>query len=253
MAYLVDTRVVVSGRSVEVYKYHRPFYRDYKVPKFNNIQYFEQLDLEDVLEKKELYKKQAHNRAKTCIRRIVNSNPHWTKFFTLTFAENRTDRVSANYDFNLFIRRLKYRYPSFSYLAVPERQKRGAIHYHLICNMPFVNFDELREIWGFGRLEVKDIRSVKKTGAYIAKYLTKDTSDFFSKRYFCSADVYRSVELIGWYAEKFILKFCLLITPIFQKQFYSEQKGLVDYTEYSLDNSPFPTGRYDRSVLAGSP
>lgn len=38
-----------------------------------------------------------------------------------------------------------------------EFQKRGAIHYHLLCNLPFVSSKELAEIWTHGFIKIKKI------------------------------------------------------------------------------------------------
>jgi hypothetical protein len=86
------------------------------------------------------------HRTRTEIRRLINSNPQLNKFMTLTFAENITDLKQANYEFNKFVLRLSYKYPKFEYLAVPEFQQRGAVHYHVICNLPFVHYNEILKL-----------------------------------------------------------------------------------------------------------
>lgn len=129
-------------------------------------------------------------------------------FQTLTFKENLTDPKEAQRRFNsLATNVLKPRYGE--YIAIRERQKRGAIHYHLL--VPVFNdirtgFDwsdldtaktlprgkrypsaspALRAEWrfwrqtapsyGFGRTELLPVRSSREAiSAYIGKYLGKD-------------------------------------------------------------------------------
>ncbi len=248
MAYCFNEKIIVSGKSVEISKSRQPSWRGYQVSRAKSEP--QQLDAFEEQKRQELNKRLSYNRARTTIKRLVNANTEWTKFFTLTFAQNITDKKQANYLFNQFIKRLKYAIPDFSYLAVPERQKRGAIHYHLICNLPYVDFDWLRDLWGWGRLEVNDIRSVRKIGAYISKYLTKGASEFCKKSFFCSRNIKKPIELIGFRADTFKKKFLVGVELIFQKQFYSEWTGIVDYSEYLLGFSPFPSGVFDRSVLS---
>jgi len=59
----------------------------------------------------------------------------WHSFITLTFAENVTDVSFANREFNKWVSMIKRDFPDFVYLCVPEFQKRGAVHYHLISSL----------------------------------------------------------------------------------------------------------------------
>ena len=59
-------------------------------------------------------------------------------FITLTFKENVSDVKEANKAFNIYITQVR-RYCNehgreFYYIAVPEFQKRGAVHYHMLCS-----------------------------------------------------------------------------------------------------------------------
>lgn len=74
----------------------------------------------------------------------------WKSFWTFTFAENLTDIDQANKHFDIwkkqFIRTARKFYGKefeFKYLGVPEFQKRGAVHYHLITNVDPKLFPEL--------------------------------------------------------------------------------------------------------------
>ena len=256
MAFPYSTKVVVSGKHVEVYKYKKNVWRDFekKENKNNNTPQKEPKQL-DIFERIKIQQqKQAYsvNRTRTEIRRLINSNPQLTKFMTLTFAENITDLKQANYLFNQFIKRMNYKYPNFRYLAIPEFQKRGAVHYHLLCDMPFIHFREITEIWGHGNIDIKTLNNVDNIGAYVCKYLSKDMFDertFGKKKYFRSQTLTDPIEILGWLATKFIERFLSLLTPTFEKTFESEWVGEVEYKAYRLDNLVFKNGVLNRSLL----
>jgi hypothetical protein len=171
---------------------------------------------------------------------------------TLTFAKNITDLKTANYIFNQFIKRITYKYPDFKYLAIPEFQQRGAVHYHLLCEMPFIHFREITEIWGQGNIDIKTLNDVDNIGAYVCKYLSKDMFDertFGKKKFFRSQTLLNPVEILGYWAIKFIEKFCSVLTPVFEKVFKSKWVGEIEYFAYRLDFIPFIKGKYERGVL----
>lgn len=126
--------------------------------------------------------KSSLGRAKKQIRRLVNSNPGMDKFLTLTFAENILDLKHANYEFKKFKQKLERRVgKKLKYLCVPEFQAKrgkkngdgGAVHYHLMLDMPFIPWEELSALWGHGRIKIEKIRDKNKAGSYIAKYISK--------------------------------------------------------------------------------
>jgi hypothetical protein len=125
------------------------------------------------------------------------------KFLTLTFSKNVQDLKIANHIFKNFILRFN-RYLGFQlkYVCVPEFQKSGRVHYHLILfNLPRfepISYEifkkDLRErLWG-GRIEFK----VCDEGAivYLTKYMAKDYALFRHKgfkRYFSSSGLYKPI------------------------------------------------------------
>lgn len=110
-------------------------------------------------------------RARKMIRWLVNTNinlnnDYSPKFLTLTFKENISSLKSANYEFKKFRHRLEYKFHiKINYLCVPEFQKRGSIHYHVILfNLPFIDADELSSIWGNGFIKINRIDKVSNVG-----------------------------------------------------------------------------------------
>jgi len=255
MSYTYKTKVMVSGKQVESYSYKKPVWRDFSRKKFENVNTHkepEQTNIFKRITKQKEKKKSSLNRTRTEIRRLTNSNPQLNKFLTLTFSDNITDLKQANYIFNKFILRITYKYSNFEYLTVPEFQKRGAVHYHLLCKLPFVHYKELTDIWGQGNIDIKKIQSITNLGAYVCKYLSKDMFDertFGKKKFFRSQTLKKPIEILGWSAEKFIEKYLKNSTPTFEKTFNSEYMGEVDYKAFSLDHSPFDKDVYDKKLI----
>ena len=119
------------------------------------------------------------------IRQLVCANfDKGSKFITLTFRDGLDfdirDVKSCNRYMKNFVLRVLRRYPEFQYLWVIEFQDkngRGAIHYHMICNLPYIKKKELAELWGAGFIKIERIDKVDNVGAYIIKYMCKDTED----------------------------------------------------------------------------
>ncbi len=123
-------------------------------------------------------------RSKQKLIRLINSNSDFKTFLTLTFEENLTDLSVANKFFDRFIKRLRYFYPSLKYVAVPEFQKRGAVHYHLLTNIVNIPQVELSDIWNNGFVFVNSIRKIDNIALYVSKYLTKEVCSVVNKRAF---------------------------------------------------------------------
>lgn len=251
MAISYRLKVVVSGKQVEVYEYEKDVWRDFSNKKSTKQtpppKEATQLDLFTYQERRKQKQAFSLNRTKTEIRRLINTNSQLNKFMTLTFADNITDLDEANYLFNQFIKRMRYRFPSFEYLAVPEFQKRGAVHYHLACALPYVEGSELETIWSHGMIQINRIDNMETVGVYMTKYLTKELFDerfFGKKKFFRSQSLARPVELIGYWATRIIHRFLSACAPIFERTFLSEHVGSVLYRAYRLDSPIFSRDGY---------
>lgn len=233
-------RLVVSGDFLELYKYDTIQSRDYKKRKIPYPREPEQLIFDFEKENKQKEKTMfSINRTRTLIRRIINSNKDFTKFITLTFKENITDIQQANRIFSKFIMRLKYKFPELKYLAVIEFQKRGAIHYHMVCNLDFLPNKELSEFWSYGFVKINEIAHVTNLGAYVCKYLQKDVFDsrmFGQKKYFCSRNCIKPFEI---YDAKMILDSLKMYgieidNPVYKSKFDNIYTGKVEYNQYKI-------------------
>lgn len=76
------------------------------------------------------------DRSKFQLQRLIKANEKEFKtFITLTFSDNVKDIKKANEKFNSWRTKIKSIYNDFRYVCVPEFQKRGAVHYHLLTNL----------------------------------------------------------------------------------------------------------------------
>lgn len=199
--------------------------------------------------------------AKKKIIRLINSNPDMNKFLTLTYSDNVIDIDKCNLDFKNFIRRVNYsifhsKKCLLKYLAVIEFQERGAIHYHVICNLPFVEHDKLSSLWKHGFISINRIKNSKNddisvdcdnVGAYVCKYMTKDNDDSRLKRrksYLVSRNLDKPIETIINYDEvDYIEKQYNLPEPVnayfsdasdYSYSYSSEYTGAVIVNQYNL-------------------
>lgn len=143
-------------------------------------------------------------RSKLECQRIAKSNMQdWETFITLTFEENIIDIENANKRFRYFIDKIRRIKKDFKYLCIPEFQKRGAVHYHLLSN---IKYDDVAlmytqedntkykhiKYWNDGFTSVEPLKGdAKKVVGYISKYMTKDIDNrlFGHRRYFYSNNI----------------------------------------------------------------
>ena len=146
-------------------------------------------------------------RARTQVRRLTEANVRqWGNykpiFSTLTQKENIESLITSNRRFSLFVKRLSYAVGhDLKYVAVPEFQKRGSVHYHIIFfNLPYIDVHKFEKVWGFGMTNIQVIKKIDRTGHYLAKYFTKAVKDprlFQKKAYFSSRGLLRPVDIYG--------------------------------------------------------
>lgn len=250
-------KVIVSGNVIEVYEFE-------KQPKGKGQELliddgYDALDLTstklnllDEVDRTDERRRQTTRDARNLTRRLALMNfTNGDKFITLTYKKNMKDLNQADEDFKNFIKRLKYHFdvPELAYIAVRERQKRGAIHYHLICdwNREFSSHDEIKhyervlgeKVWGHGFVDIKEIDHVDNVGAYIIKYMTKDLSlELYKgkKLYLCSQGLERPLEYRGDEANVLYGAYDLgQRKEVFTNSYESEYLGKIVYTEYNLN------------------
>jgi hypothetical protein len=184
------------------------------------------------------------------IRQLVCMNfDSKSKFVTLTFDDKRafdiTDVKACNEYFKKFVMRVKYRYPGFKYVAVIEFQDkndRGAVHYHVICNLPYLKKSELQEIWGAGFVKINAIDKVDNVGAYVIKYMTADMDDqrlCGLQAYLHSRGLTEPIEITTWRSDPELWRQAHASlqneTPSYSAKYESESAGLIEYEQYNFN------------------
>lgn len=226
-------KLVVSGDIAELYVYEEPVFRGLSSRAGKRSKCTDK-------QQKMLHRQQSAWRARRIVRRLVNANAdELQKFVTLTFAENVTSVEQANACFEAFIKRLKRRYPGVKYIVVVEFQKRGAVHYHMLCSLPFVSKDELAQLWGYGFVKINRIDSIDNLGAYVCKYMTKDNIDerlSGRKCFWRSRNLREPVELLE---DKKIEQALLELAPykVYETTFESEHQGRITYVQFNKRRS----------------
>lgn len=148
-------------------------------------------------------------RSKLQCQRLAKCNAkEWKTFITLTIADNITDIDIANKKLNCFTHKVKRVFKDFKYICIPEFQKRGAVHYHMLTNIDISNKDLIYsqennkrykhiKYWidGYDKVDVLD-DDIKKVIGYISKYMTKDIDDrlFNKRRYHYSNNLKKPIE-----------------------------------------------------------
>lgn len=148
------------------------------------------------------------NRSKLQCQRLAKCNcDEWKTFITLTIAENITNIDIANKKLKYFLDKVRRKYKELKYIGIPEFQKRGAVHYHLLTNISINNTDLIYtqednkkfkhiKYWNEGFTKVDTLeKDIKKIIGYISKYMTKDIDNrlFNRHRYFNSRNLKKPI------------------------------------------------------------
>lgn len=185
-----DIKVIQCGDYYQVY-----YFKDKKIIKDKNIEKDKDISRVDT---KYLHKKENSDiqdkiidfkniqRSKIQLQRLVKANEEEFKtFLTLTFADNIIDIETANNKLNTWLTKIRSIKKDFKYVCVPEFQKRGAVHYHLLTNLDIKQDNNIilqqlgkktmydLKYWSYGYTSVFSMKDINVVG-YISKYLTKD-------------------------------------------------------------------------------
>lgn len=210
---LYDVKIVDCNNYIQVYFYENKKIRTKKDEdlelKIKNNELIKEKNIVEVKENslKEIDVKNI-TRSKLKCQRLAKANMEvWETFITLTFAN--TDKFDI-YNINDCNKRLKYFLDKvrrvkkdLKYICIPEFQKRGAVHYHLLTNISindekliYSQIDNLNykhiKYWNDGFDSVEVLKGdPKKVVGYISKYMTKDIDNrlFNKHRYFASKNI----------------------------------------------------------------
>lgn len=235
--YEVSEKLIISGLYVEHYSYERSYWVGW--PKERT--YSSKLE---VSHDQEQIRSDNVHRTKVKIRRLVNSNQDLVKFMTLTFDSEVVSLEVANRLFNQFIKRLTRLTLDFKYLAVPEFQKKGRVHYHVLCNLPFIQASQLERVWSHGFVFIRKVNNVNNLGSYISKYLGKanfDTRLFRKRKFFYSFNLLRPLVVDKLKEVQEILSNLPINIEAFCKKVFSlpiltKFLGVIQYNCYKLSD-----------------
>jgi len=224
-------KILEMGKILKVYEYEKPVMYGYQKNAGRKVSEVE-------VTKKETRVKVLHRIRNDIINLSISNFDNKSKFITLTFEKNVKNLKVANREFKKFIQRLKYKYGDIKYLAVIEFQGRGAVHYHMLSDLKYVENRDLRDIWRNGFVKINRIKHVDNIGAYIVKYTNKNCDDVRlhkRKAYLRSENLKKPKVLIGRNAIEFAEKNKLLKEmPVYMDAYFSEHYGLITFREYNL-------------------
>jgi len=239
--YEVSQKLIISGNFVEHYKYEKSYWVGW--PRFRSMRRFS--NNVNIIQNQESIRDDNVRRTRIKIRRLINSNQDLVKFMTLTFNTPCTDLAVANPLFRNFIKRLSRLYPAFKYICVPEFQPTsGRVHYHLLCNLPYIEKLSLEKIWQNGFVFIRKVDSIDNLGAYVCKYLGKANFDkryFRKNKFFYSFNLLRPVVVDKLLEVKCVLsnlpiKASLFVQHVFSFSFFTKFLGEIQYNQYKVSD-----------------
>jgi hypothetical protein len=133
---------------------------------------------------RELNEERAVRRARSRLRQLILT-ARADHLLTLTYRNNQIDFSQASADLTRFVRLVRQHFPDWTYVAVAERQKRGAWHWHL-ATPGRQDVALLRACWrkviGEGNIDVSaprggEMKRQLALVAYLGKYLAKGFDD----------------------------------------------------------------------------
>ena len=191
-------KTIESGKRLEVFKYSYPITEGRESNNKEGRRGKQELSDEEKKFNREQKRKQTLYIARNNIIRLISANEDELKsFITLTYKENMQDIKQSRKDLDIFFKRLRRKYRNLKYIWVMEYQLRGAIHFHILANIPIeINTAKPKEkksmeqkqfenefrnkFWQHGFIDARNIgeeKDIRNVGKYIACYLVQDILD----------------------------------------------------------------------------
>lgn len=185
-------------------------------------------------------------------RGLVSANLTGTEkplFVTLTMAQVVPIKVAYK-QYTAFCSRLRrYAGPQFKAITVPEFQKRGAVHFHMLLWQGSHSLDLenerntrfIQRLWQFGYVDCIQTDGNLKIAGYLAKYMSKALQDYRlsgEKAYSATRNVMRPLHIpyasaVNFSKELFGLDL-LTDSPLHEKVFDTYWLGKGRYRKYNI-------------------
>jgi len=209
-------KLVAYGETIELYEYEKNLNILGRKSGLNasrgRVSVLASGGADSLLAKKAIKRQDNARRATVAFRRLVSANlggDDRPVLVTLTYAENITSLRQGYADFACFVQNARYSFgKGFRYIAVPEFQKRGAVHFHaLFWGLPaqVAQFERqtrvVAELWGKGFVYMKQTDGDDRLSGYLSKYMSKafvEPQLANHKAYVCSRNIVRPTILKGF-------------------------------------------------------
>jgi len=229
------TKVIISGSITETYQYEFPI-RYGSSPKKKQAKRTKSIRSEE-------YRKSTIVRAINTVRQLSCTNfTLYDKFLTYTFDPkinniNLFDPSSCLPFYQKAMRRMRKKYPDIKYITVTEFQKSGRVHYHTLCNIPYISKSDLNTIWSYGFTKAKAIKGTTHLALYLVKYMSKrfaDSRKLGHRLFYTSHNLKKPKTIYLPVAEDLCeyLNNNQAYTVKYENQYPSAHNGLVSYKQY---------------------
>lgn len=238
------TKIVISGNELELYQYDKAPQPKRSTRKKSKISPFAGT--------LKLRRWDNGNKTRKQFRRIVCANVAQggsPALLTLTMLQV-TSLHEAYGRLTTFFQLLRKKGVTDRYIAVPEFQKRGAVHFHVLCWGRITDYvvNErhtriIQNLWGLGYVDIIQTDGSPKLATYLSKYMSKALFDHRlsgQKAYSTSRAVLRPVSYNTQTAIDFIRsEFSLGVdnTPLHVRQFSTEWLGTCTYKKYVINTT----------------
>lgn len=175
------TKAVISGSQIELYQFEKvPLNLGRKTPTNRKNQRFKSQYSALFRTKANAFRSKKHFERIVYVALADRGRPYFCTFTMLSTCSIK----KAYKEFTRFSYALKRKYPGSGYIAVPEFQQRGAVHFHAL----FWGIDELakkersnrslQNIWGLGYVDCRPTDGSPKLAKYLSKYMLKGLFDY---------------------------------------------------------------------------
>jgi len=252
-------KLIKSGNQLELYEYEqepRENYgrqnfrvkRDFAL-EFASVEFPDYRDNPLFQAQQKARRKDNARGASVAFRRLVSSNLRSSEnpvFCSLTFNKEYTNVRNTARFFHIFIIRMRKVFGSqFRYVAVPEFQKSGRVHYHaLFWGLPdYIASRErqdrtIAKLWHKGFVDVVETDGSPKLASYMAKYMTKSMQDprlWNCKAYFGSRNLLRPQVSKGFPDYWFLDEYGKDVSePEYTAEFSTHWLGTCKYKRYTI-------------------